>query len=69
MNPNQRKGVNTMEAEIKGKKLILTLDLQKPEVSKSGKSLIVASTNGFVKTALNLDGKQVSIAVNAIVKP
>jgi hypothetical protein len=58
-----------MESEIKGKKLILTLDLQKPEVSKSGKSMIVATTNGFVKTSLEVGGKQVSVAVNCIIKP
>ena len=58
-----------MTCEVKGKKLVIEIDLNKPTPSASGKSLIVASTNGFAATNLMIDGKSVKIAVNAIVKP
>lgn len=56
-----------MKAEIKGNELILTLPLQSPTLSKSGKTLIVAGTGGFVATTAAVDGKPVRVSVNAIV--
>lgn len=56
-----------MSAEVKGKTLVLTIPLQKPTPSKSGKSMIVASTGGFTSTTAIVDGKPVRIAVNAII--
>lgn len=57
-----------MEAEIKDGKLIITIDLQKPRPSSSGKTMIVASTGGFVVTEATVDSKPVSISVNATIK-
>jgi len=56
-----------MEVEIKNGKLIITLPTQKPAPSKSGKSMIVATTNGFASTTAEVGGKPVRISVNAIV--
>ena len=55
-------------AEVKGDKLIITVDVSKKtianaEPSKSGKSNVVGSTNGFVKIG------GVSFGLNVIVKP
>ena len=57
-----------MEATIKGNQLIITIDLQKAALSKSGKTLTVASSNGFKQTDAKVDGKPVSISVNAFIK-
>lgn len=56
-----------MEVKIENGKILIALPTQRPEVSKTGKSLIVATTNGFVKTAATVDGKQVSISINCII--
>lgn len=55
-----------MQAEVKNGQLIITLPIS-PRPSKTGKSLIVASTNGFTHTVAVHDGKPISVSVNAIV--
>lgn len=40
---------------------------KKPEPSKSGKTLVVASSHGNVKTDLEIDGKNVVIGLNAYI--
>ena len=55
-----------MNAEIKNGKLHLTLDIN-PTESKSGKSVVVASTRGNVQTACQHKGQNVTIGVNAYV--
>lgn len=57
-----------MKAEIKNGKLIIEIDVQKPTPSKSGKSLVVASSNGNVATTAVVDGKPVIIGLNAYIK-
>lgn len=57
-----------MNAKIENGNLVITLPLQKPTRSKTGKSLIIASTNGFMKTGVEVEGKEISLSVNAIVK-
>jgi hypothetical protein len=56
-----------MKTTIKGKTLFLEIPLQKPTLSKTGKSHIVASTGGFKPTTAMIDGKPLKIAVNAII--
>lgn len=56
-----------MPATIEGNELVIRLPLQKPTSSKSGKTLIVATTNGFEKTDAVIENKVVSISVNAII--
>jgi len=56
-----------MKVEVKGTKLVIEMDLEKPTISKSGKTLVVASSRGNVKTAATVDGKPVTIGVNAYI--
>lgn len=53
--------------ELKDNKLIITLPLGTPTASKSGKTLVLATTNGFVKTSLTVAGKPLSVSVNAVI--
>lgn len=56
-----------MKAEIKGKKLLIELDIKESE-SKSGKSTVVATTGGNILTDVDYNGKKLTIGVNAYVK-
>lgn len=47
--------------------LVITIPLQTPRESSTGKSLIVATGSG--KTDCVVNGKQVSVTVNAYIKP
>ncbi len=58
-----------MNVEIKGSKLIIEIDLEKPKPSASGKTLVVASTWGNVVTSVEVDGKPVTVGLNAYIKP
>lgn len=59
-----------MQVEIKNKHLVITLPLiDPPRSSKSGKTLLVASTGGFVKSTAKVAGSDVSVAVNATIQP
>ena len=58
-----------MTVEIKGNKLCIEIDLEEPTPSSSGKTLVVASTHGNVVTAAKVNGKPVTIGLNAYVKP
>jgi hypothetical protein len=58
-----------MKAEIIDGKLLITLSLQTPEPSASGKTLVVASTHGNVTLpTLIVAGKPLTIGVNAYIK-
>ena len=58
-----------MTAKIEKGKLNLTAEIAaNPPYSKSGKSRIAASTNGFI-TVESDDGKQYQLSINLIVKP
>lgn len=55
-----------MQVEIKGGKLVITLPLAPAgTVSKSGKSITVASSNGNQKTGVMNNGKEIIVGVNA----
>lgn len=57
-----------LHAEIKDNKLYIEIDLEKPTPSASGKTLVVASSRGnFVSTAM-VDGKPVTIGLNAYIQ-
>lgn len=58
-----------MTAEIKGKKLIVTIDIEEPKPSASGKTLSIASSRGNQKTEAKFNGQEVTIGLNAYVKP
>lgn len=59
----------SMKVEIKGNKLCIEIDLERPIKSSSGKTLVVASTHGNVVTSVEVDGKPVTVGLNAYIKP
>jgi hypothetical protein len=59
---------NNMEVKIENGKLIISIELQKPTPSASGKSLVVATTHGNVTTDCVIDGKPVVVGLNAYIK-
>ena len=52
----------------KAKTITLVLDLQEPTPSASGKTLVVATTHGNVPTDVKIDGKTVTVGVNAYIR-
>ena len=59
-----------MKAEIKGSELVITIPIENPpKPSKSGKTLVVASSRGNTKTTAMVNGKEVTIGLNAYVYP
>jgi len=57
-----------MEVKIENGKLIISIDMQEPTPSASGKTLVVATTHGNVSTQCIIDGKNVVIGLNAYIK-
>lgn len=57
-----------MTAEIHGKNLVITIELQEPEISKSGKTLVVASSRGNQKTTAVIGGQPIVVGLNAYIK-
>ena len=57
-----------MKVEIKGNELIITVELQKPTPSASGKTLVVASSRGNQVTSVMIEGKPVIVGLNAYIK-
>jgi hypothetical protein len=58
-----------MTATIEKDEIVIRMPFEKKpsQVSESGKTMRVFSTGGFVKTNLEVDGKPVSINLNATV--
>jgi len=56
-----------MKVEIIDGNLVVTLPLEKPTPSASGKTLVVASTHGNQRTTVQIDGKFVTVGVNAYI--
>ena len=56
-----------MQATIEGDELVIRLPIS-PRTSKSGKSLVVASSGGNQKTQAEYEGQQIVVGVNAYVK-
>ena len=58
-----------LNARMAGGKLIVEIDLETPpKRSKSGLTLVVASSHGNQKTELVIEGKPVVIGLNAYIK-
>jgi len=53
-----------MQVSVDGTELSITIDTQKPELSSSGKTYIVASG----RAKLEINGKEVTVQVNAYYK-
>lgn len=58
-----------MKAEIKNGKLIITMQLMDPTPSKSGKTLVIATTHGNQPSTVQVKGQVVTIGVNAYIRP
>lgn len=58
-----------MNVSINKAKNVLTIEipLMEPQASKSGKSILVASTQGNIKTSTMFNGKPLTVSVNAYV--
>lgn len=56
-----------MNAKIENGKLVIEIPLQAPTLSASGKTKVVASTHGNVKTGVMVEGKAVTIGLNAYI--
>jgi hypothetical protein len=55
-------------AKIEGNELVIRLPLnEKPVLSSTGKSLVVASSHGNKQTEAKVDGKPVIVGVNAYI--
>lgn len=57
-----------MKVEIKGNELIITVEMQAPTLSASGKTLVIASSHGNQTTTAMIDGKPVVVGLNAYIK-
>ena len=56
-----------MKVIIRDDKLHIEIDLQKPSPSRSGKTLVVATTSGIVQTDCMINRKPVKIGLNAFI--
>ena len=55
--------------QIRSGALVLTLPLEQPKLSKSGKTRVIASTHGFRKVGVQLKGNDVYATANACLYP
>jgi len=57
-----------MKVTLEGNELVLRVPLNSPPVpSASGKTLVVASTRGNLKTSVEVGGKPVTVGLNAYI--
>jgi hypothetical protein len=56
-----------MNVTIENGMLVVRIPMQTPTPSASGKTLVVASSKGNVKTAATVKGKPVTIGLNAYI--
>ena len=54
-----------MKATIKNGDLVITIPMQEPTPSASGKTMVVASSHG--NKAVSVDGQVITIGVNAYI--
>lgn len=59
-----------MQASIdpKGKTLTIVVQLEAPRPSKSGRTIVIASTHGNIETPAMFNGKPVVVGLNAYVR-
>lgn len=58
-----------IEAKIENGFLIVKIALQEPTRSSSGKTVVIASTHGNIRTEVKYEGKLITIGLNAYYKP
>jgi hypothetical protein len=57
-----------MDVKIEDGKLHITIEMQEPTPSASGKTLVVATTHGNMATECVVNGKKLVIGLNAYIK-
>ena len=57
-----------MNVEIKGNELVITIEMQTPTPSASGKTLVIASSHGNQTTTAMVDGKPIIVGLNAYIR-
>ncbi len=57
-----------MQVTIEKDTLVVRIPMQKPTASKSGKTLVVASTYGNVQTTATVNGKAITLGLNAYIR-
>ena len=58
---------NHMKVEVKNGRIIISLKLRKPTASKSGKTLLVASTLGVRRSSVKMRDKWVRVIAHAFI--
>lgn len=58
----------SITAKIEGGNLVLTIPMQTPTPSASGKTMVVASSRGNQATTATVDGKPIIVGLNAYIK-
>lgn len=58
----------TVVIDTKKKTMTVTMPLGKPTPSASGKTLVIASTRGNLKTGVKYEGKEITLGLNAYIK-
>ena len=54
--------------EVVGDEIIIMLSLESPKKSKTGKSMIIATTSGFQETNEVFNGRKILVSANVIIK-
>lgn len=58
-----------MQVSVKDGKLVIEIEMKNPPVpSSSGKTLLVATTEGNQKTSVMIEGQPLIVGVNAYIK-
>lgn len=58
-----------MQVSIEGEYLVIKIEMEKnPQPSATGKTLGIASTHGNVVTSVTVQGKPLTIGLNAYIK-
>jgi hypothetical protein len=57
-----------MKVKINADEIIVTIPRQRPKLSASGKSLVIATTRGKQQAAAKFDGKTVFVVANVFVE-
>jgi hypothetical protein len=62
------KEATAMDVKIENNELVIRIPMKEPRPSSSGKTLIVATTGGNLKTDVEVNGQPVYIGLNAYIK-
>jgi hypothetical protein len=58
-----------IKVEHDGEMLKIYLPLEKPHASKSGKTMLIASTYGVQTTTVEYEGRKIVVVANAFIYP